>query len=1042
MKLAQFSVNRPVTTVMIFIAGIVLGLVSMTLLGIDLMPELEIPAVSVLTSYEGAGPEEIETLITEPLEDALSTISGVDEVISISKEGVSSITLKFKWGQNIDETINELRDKIDQAAIWMPEEADKPSIVKFDIAMQPILIISITAEESYPNLQTIVKDNIVDPLKRVKGVAAAFERGGMTRQIRVDIDRSKLSALNLSVSQINEMLAAANMSIPGGDIRSGYKDFLVRTPEEFSDAEEVKELVIARRNGIAIKLKDVADVRDFFEERTYEVRINGKQGMAVFVQKQSGGNTVEVARAVRAELENIKKNLPADVNARVVMDNSDFILASVYNLRSNVFWAVIFVVFVILFFLRDIRASVIVAISIPTSLIITFLLMWLADYTINTTTLAALAVAVGEVVDNAIVIVDNVHRHRQKGQRLIESAILGTNEVGVAVMASTLTTIAIFVPIVFIGGITQIVFGQFAVIIVMALVASLLTAIMLVPMLCSKFLTMDDEKPKKSAMGFFYNWGEKTLTWVEDAYVRFLKWSLANRRTVLVWCAIIFVFSLAMVKFVGTEFFPEEDQDRLMATFELPVGTRYERTGVVANQLEKIAEKNVPEKQHCFVRWGVYGSAGGEHFATYEETYNGIMFISLVPKIERQSSPRDVINRLRKITDKIPDTAVRYSAEDPLQAMMFGGGTKLSVELYGHSMTDATAYAEAIKAAITDIEGVSDIDISRKEEKPELKVVVDREKASNLGLDIRTIGKTIETFFAGTTATRYREKGEEYDVEVRLRPDDRTRPEDLRDVFVTTPSGERISLASIARIEEGVGPTKIERKDQARYITVSADVSGRDLGSVVADAKKAIDKIPAPPSFSYKFAGAEKERKEAFSMLIVAVLLGMVLVYMVMASQFESYRDPFIIFLSVPFGIVGVIVALVMTGIAMSIVTFIAMVLLVGLVVNNGIVLISFIGILRRRGYDTYTAIIDGGRSRLRPILSTTLTTLLGLSPLMFTRGAGSEIWVPFAVTSIGGLTLSTLITLVLMPTLYSIFEGVKVSPMVRQAHHIKGKQL
>jgi len=1028
MKLAEFSVNRPVTTVMIFIAGIVLGFMSLSLLGIDLMPEFEVPAVSVMTAYQGAGPEEIETLITEPLEDALSTVSGVDEVISLSKEGLSAITLRFKWGQKIDETINDVRDKIDQAKAIIPEEAEEPAIIKFDIAMMPIMIIAITAEDSFPNLQTIVKDNIVDPLKRVKGVASAFERGGLVRQIRIDVDHDKLMALNLSVSQINSALAAANMSIPGGNIKSGYKDYLLRTPEEFSNAEEVAEVVIAQRNGIAIKLKDVANVRDFFQERTYDVRINGKRGMAVFVQKQSGENTVAVTRAVRVELEQIKKNLPPDVKPRIVMDNSEFILASVYNLRDNVFWAIIFVGFVILFFLRSLRASLIVAFSIPTSLVITFLLMYLAGYTINTTTLAALAVAVGEVVDNAIVVVDNIHRHRQKGQRLRESSILGTNEVGIAVMASTLTTIAIFVPIMFVGGITKIFFGQFAMIMVMALGASLFTAIMLVPMLCSKFLKMEEQSSQRFALRLFYNAGENVLTRIENIYVRFLNWSLVNRKTVFATCVVIFAGCLGLAGFVGKEFFPEEDQDRVMAYFELPVGTRYERTGAVAQQFEKIVENNVPEKKVNFVRWGVYGTAGGGQFATEEETYKGIMFAGLVPKIERQTSPRDVINRLRNITDKIPDATVRYSAEDPLAGMLFSSGAKLSVELYGHNMTDAKAYAEAVKTALSHIPGVTDIDISRKEEKPELKVIVDREKASKLGLDIRTIGKTIETFFAGTTATRYREMGDEYDVEVRLRPDDRTKPEDLRDVFVGSPGGEQINLANIATINEGVGPTKIERKDQARYITVSADISGRDLGSVVADAKKAIDKIAAPSGFSYKFAGAEKERKEAFQMLIIATALGMLLVYMVMASQFESYRDPFIIFLSVPFGIVGVIMALAITGFAMNIVTFIALILLVGLVVNNGIVLISYIGILRHRGYGTYEAIVEGGRSRLRPILSTTLTTLLGLSPLLFTRGAGSEVWVPFALTSISGLSISTLITLIMMPTLYSVFEGVKTS--------------
>ena len=797
--------------------------------------------------------------------------------------------------------------------------------------------------------------------------------------------------------------------------------------EAFEKGDEVADLVIARRNGIAIKLEDVADVRDFFEERTYDVRINGNRGMAVFIQKQSGENTVRVAKAVVAAMDDINRNLPPDVKARVVMDNSEFIMSSIYSLRDNVFWAIVFVGFVILFFLRDLRASIIVAASIPTSLVITFLLMYLAGYTINTTTLASLAIAVGEVVDTAIVIVDNIHRHRQKGQRIKESAILGADEVGVAVMASTLTTIAIFLPIVFVGGITQIVFGQFAMILVMALVASLFTAIMLVPMLCSKFLKMEDQKSRGFLLRLFYNAGEKVLTQVENAYVRFLHWSLLNRKTVLVSCAVIFAGSLGMVRLVGKEFFPEEDQNRVMANFELPVGMRYERTGDVALQFEKIFEQNVPERRDSFIRWGVYASAGGGAFATTEETYNGIAFLSLVPKLERHASPREIIDRLRKITDQMPGAEIRYSAEDPLQSLVFGGGAKLTIELYGHDMAKAMEYAEAVKTAVVRIEGVSDVEISREEEKPELKVIVDREKASRLGLDVRTIGRTVETFFAGTIATRYREAGDEYDIKVRLKPDDRTRPEDLRDVFVTGPMGEKISLANVATIQQGVGPTKIERKDQARYVTVSADVSGRDLGSVVEEAKRVIDKIPAPPGFSYKFAGAEKERREAYQTLIIATALGMILVYMVMASQFESYRDPFIIFLSVPFGIVGVIVVLALTGIAMSIITFIALILLVGLVVNNGIVLISFIGILRQRGYDTYRAIIEGGRSRLRPILSTTLTTLLGVTPLMFSRGPGSEIWVPFAVTSIGGMTLSTLITLVLMPTLYSVFEGVNV---------------
>jgi len=685
---------------------------------------------------------------------------------------------------------------------------------------------------------------------------------------------------------------------------------------------------------------------------------------------------------------------------------------------------VFFVFIVLLFFLRDLRASIIVAVAIPTSLIITFLLMYLAGYTINDTSLASLAIAVGLVVDNAIVVVDNINRHRSRGQKAKEGAIFGANEVGVAVVASTLTTISIFLPIVFVGGIAKVIFGQFAAIVVMALLVSLLTALMLVPMLSSKLLIIRNPSSSKSVLDFFYNWGGTVLDKMEQVYVRFLNWALNNRKTVFISCVVLFAWSIGLAGLVGTEFFPEQDQNQVSAEYELPIGTRYERTGLVAQQLQKIVENNVSERRDSFIRWGVYGGAGGGHFATEEESYKGILFISLKSKRQREVSPSDLIKRLRKITDDMPGVTIRYSAEDPLEAMVFGAGGKLAVELYGHDMDKAREYAEAVSEAMASIEGVEDVQISRKQEKPELKVIIDREKASKLGLDVRTIGRTIETYFAGSTATRYREGGNEYDVEVRLQPKDRERIEDLRDVFISLPSGGQVSLANIATIEYGIGPTKIERKDQARYITVSGEVSGRDLGSVVKDVRKTLDKIPVPLGFSYKFAGAEKERAEAFQLLMIAVGLGMVLVYMVMASQFESLRDPFIIFLSIPFGIVGVIISLALTGQTLSIVNFIGLIMLVGIVVNDGIVLISYIGILRRRGHDVYSAIVEGGRSRLRPVICTTVTTMLAMVPLAMSRGEGSEIWLPFAVTIIGGLLVGTIITLVLMPTLYSVFEG------------------
>jgi multidrug efflux pump subunit AcrB len=549
---------------------------------------------------------------------------------------------------------------------------------------------------------------------------------------------------------------------------------------------------------------------------------------------------------------------------------------------------------------------------------------------------------------------------------------------------------------------------------------------MLVPMVCSKILVVRDVNSTKSLLGAFYRLGERVLNKTEDSYVRFLDWSLSNRKTVFVSCVALFILSISLVGSIGTEFFPEQDQGRITANYELPIGTRYERTGAVAQQLQTIVENRVPERRDSFIRWGVYGGAGGGYYATEEESYKGFLFISLKPKSQRDVSPADIIKRIRKITKDIPGVVIRYSTEDPIESLVFGSGGNLAVELYGHDMALARQYAESVKAAIEAVDGVQDVEISRKEEKPEIKVVVDREKASMLGLNVTEIGKTIETFFAGTTATKYREGGDEYDIEVRLQEQDRDRLEDLRDVFISLPTGAQVSLANIATIEQGVGPTKIERKDQARYITVSGEISGRDLGSVVKDVKNVLASIPVPPGFSYKFAGAEKERTEAFRLLIIAVGLGMGLVYMVMASQFESLRDPFIIFLSIPFGIVGVIIALALTGQSMSVISFLALIMMIGIVVNDGIVLISFIGILRQRGLSVRSAVMEGGRSRMRPVICTTATTILAMIPLALSRGEGAEIWVPFAITVIGGLSVGTIITLVLMPVLYSVFEGMK----------------
>jgi len=1028
-KLPEIAVRRPVATAMFFIALVVLGLVALTRLGLDYMPEMEIPAISVITSYRGAGPEEVESRITEVLEEQLSTVPKVDNVSSVSSEGLSMVVLQFDWGVNLDEAASDIRDKVGLAKGFLPEEADEPVIFKFDLAMMPVLVMGVTAEESWEKLDKIVDDKIADPLKRVPGVATATRRGGLEREIQVHLDRDRLRAFSLSPNEIIQRLAAENLSSPGGHLKMGDMDYLVRTPEEYSSPEEIKDLVITYRNGTPVYLKDVAQVADSFKEADFEARIDGKRGMAVLVQKQSGENTVEVAKRVTAELEKIASDLPPDVQLKIVYDASEFIRETVRNLRDTLFWAGLFVFLVVLFFLRNPRASLIIITAIPTSLIVTFLLMHLAGYTLNIVSLSSLVIVVGMVVDNAIVVLDNIHRHREQGERPAQGAIFGTSEVGVAVMASTLTTVSIFLPIIFVGGITSIMFGEMAAVITMALLVSLLTALTLTPMLSSKWLkikklTTNPAQQSQSRKGFF-TLSERLFTSLESHYSRLLHFSITHPKSVIAGAALLLAFSVGSIRFVGTEFFTEVDQNYFTLEVELPIGTRYEKTGEVVQKIRGIIEDEVPELEADFFRWGSAVLGGGpQTFGREEATYTGMGMVKLVTKTERKAAPKEIIERIRPLVEKIPGAKMWFSTEDPMAGIIFGGGGLLSIELYGYDLDQATDYAQRVAAVLSEISGVRDVDISRKEEKPELQVRIDRQKAANLGLNVSDIGKTIETYFSGTTATKYREAGEEYDILVRLRKEDREKIEDLSDVFITAPDRRQIKLSQLANVTLGLGPTKIERKNQGRFITVSADIYGRDLGSVVAEAEEKIAALPRPPGFSYEFTGATEEMNEAFSLLGLAALLGMGLVYMVMASQFESFRNPFIIFLSIPFGFVGVVWALAITGKALGVVAFIGIIFLIGIVVNNGIVLISFIGILRNRGLSVAEAVVEGGRARLRPVLMTTTTTILGLMPLALSRGVGSEEWTVLAIPVIGGLAVSTLVTLVLMPTLYSVFEG------------------
>ncbi len=1021
MKLPEFGVKRVVTTVMIFAAMIILGLVSLPNLGLDLMPKMEYPAIAIITQYKGAGPQEVESRITKMLETQLATIPNLDKINSTSQDSMSMITLQFNWGTNLDEASNDIRDKIGLVKPILPDEAQDPYIFKFDIAMMPVLYLTFTAEESFSQLHYIVEKQVGDVLKTIPGVAAAQVQGGLERQISVNLDRARLEARNLSILEVVNAIHAANLSLPGGHLKTGQMDFLVRTPMELT-VEEVKQVLVGADRGSPIYLKDVATIQDDFKELTQDVRVDRRRGLLVLVQKQSEANTVSVTDKVLAAMKNIMKTLPPDVKMSVVQDSGQYIKDSLAQVTETAIIAVFLVFFVVLIFLRHLISSFIVAISLPTSLIITFALMYFGGYTLNILTLCGLTIAIGLVVDDAIVVLENIYRHQNAGESPRTAAIFAPSEVGNAVISATLTMIAVFLPIVFVQGIAGILFRQMALVIILALIASLASALILIPLLASKFLNLKNQGQKRFIR--LRALGEKVFTGLDDQYHQALGWALNHRRMVIGGGVTFFVLSLLLIRFVGTEFMPEADQGQVAITVELPVGTRYEETEKVMRRVEAIMTKNVPEVETYVSRWG-YGGEGGISFGGKEGSHLGSISAKLVSINKRQRSNQDIVNDLRPLIRNIPGVNILFSAADPMAAMVFGGGGALQVEVLGWDLEEARRVAYEVSQILKTIPGLTDVQISREEGKPELQVIIDREKASLLGLSVANIANTVNIAMQGEGggATKLRVGGEEFDIYPRLREEDRQRIEDLGYLFIKSPQGTPVRLSNVARIVETTGPVSIDRTGQQRIVRINANLYHRDLGSAVRDATEKLSRLSLPPGFTLKFGGAQEEQAKAFQWLFLALILGMVLVYMVMAAQFESLRNPLIMYFAIPFALVGVVWTLFLSGHRLSVPSYIGLIMIVGIVAKNGIILIDYINILRARGMSVRDAVMNGGRARLRPVLMTACATFFGLLPLAIRGGEGSEFWRPLATPVAGGLVVSTLITLLFVPTLYSIFE-------------------
>ncbi|KPK86563.1 MAG: hypothetical protein AMJ81_00920 [Phycisphaerae bacterium SM23_33] len=1002
MMLPRFSVSRPVTVMMLFFAVVLIGGVCLTQLPVDLLPEMDIPTISIITTYEGAASEDVESKVTEPLEQALSTVPELKHVTSKSKEGLSVITLSFEWGTDLDTRANEVRDAAGMAKIRLPDEVDEPRVFKFDVSRFPIMVYGVTAGESYRDLQKILEDQVAKPLTRLPGVGSAMAMVPLLRAIRDE-----------------------NEDTPAGNIKMGLTDYLVRVPGEFRRVQPMSQIVLAVRNGSVIRLGDVASVEDGFEEISRHISINGRPGGIVMVQKQSQANTVRVAAAVRKRMAELASRLPPDVKILNVMDSSEDIQQVIHDLSTTLLYGGLLAMAVVLLFLRRWRASLVIGLTIPFSLIAAIVAIYFLDYTINMMSLFAMIIAVGMIVDNAIVVLENITRHRELGQRPNEGAVFGASEVAMAITASTLTTICIFFPILFVKGITKIIFAEFAVVICVVLFASLGSAILLTPMLSARLLGAGEPAARQ---GRLFRASERAFDALADAYARLLGWALAHRKTVLATAVAVFLASLALLPRLGSEFMPEEDQARISGTLHLPVGTRVEETARVMAAVDRIIAEEIPQAE----RIATFTSCGTSHAGIRstmgeEGSHIGSFGVKLVRRVKRPQNVQQIAaalrRRLQEARGLLRIEKFYLDTGDPMAAMMLGGERPLTVNIIGDDLDVTDRLAEQIKDLAERTPGTVDLAISRVKGKPELWVNVDRAKASGLGLNASTIGQVVRANFQGKQASKYRVHGDEYDIVVRLAQADRADTSDVGATAVRTAAGGLIRVDNVANTSLEYGPLEIERKDQGRIVNVGGNVLGRSLGEVAGDIEAQIAKLDIPPDVEIKTGGQTVEMRESFFWLTLALGVGVVLVYMVMASQFESLLHPFVVMFSVPFAFTGVFVTLFLTGHHLSIVVFLGLLMLIGVVVNNAIVLVDYINILRARGLPMLQAVQQAGRTRLRPVLMTALTTIAALTPMAFGRGQGAEVWNPLGLTVLGGLAVSTLVTLVLVPTMYGILE-------------------
>ena len=1033
MSIYKTAIEKPVTTALIFVAVIVIGLFSLSRLPIDQFPEMDPPYITVMTTYPGASASEIETNVTKLIENSLTSVDGLKELTSSSRDNMSVVSLELEWGTDRDEASNDVRSFIDMVKSNLPEGCASPVMFKLNSSLMPIIQYSVMAKESYPGLEKILNDEVVPQLNRINGIGSVSVSGAPDRYVYIDIDQAKLDAYNLTLEQVANAVSVNNLNLSSGTVKMDRQQYQMQVRGEYQQSADIADIVVSTTlQGQKVFIRDLAAVRDTIKDLSLDEKVDSKEAVRLMVAKKSGSNTVQVCKDVRKELARIEKTLPSDVQIKMIYDSSEEIENAIGSLEESILYALLFVVLVVFFFLGKWRATLIIGLTIPIALIVAFVYLLLTDSSLNIISLSALTVAIGMVVDDAIVVLENITKHIDRGSSPHEAAIYATNEVWTSVIATTLVIAAVFIPLTMLTGLAGILFKELGWIVTIVVSTSTIAAISLIPMLCSKMLKAREVRIDENGQLIE---GREKRTWydrivvafldkVDKAYANLLRWCLSHKLITILIAITFFVVSMLPMFSgkIGTEFMPSSDNGRLSASIELQRGTRIEETVKTARVLEERIRELVPEVQRISTSAGSNDESSVGALFSSTTNYKIQMTVVCNKKYERTRTIEQIGEVIRAELARYPEI-IEYQV-NASGGMGGGGRSTVDVEIYGYDFDETNLYAEEVRQAIVgNVPGARNVRVSRDKDRPELKITVDKEKAAIHGLNTATVSQYVRNRVAGFTAGFLKEDGDEYNIVVRLKEEDRNSITDIQDLTIPTATGARIKLSEIATIEEYWAPQTIDRKSRQRYVRVISMPYETSLGELATAIQAQVDQIPHPSGISVVLAGDFEDQQKTFKDIFSLLLLIILLVYIVMASQFESLGKPAVILLSIPFGLSGVVLALWITGTSLDMIGALGVVMLVGIVVKNGIVLVDYINLMRDRGHALNEAIALSGASRLRPVLMTAFTTLLGMLPMALSQGEGSEMWHPLGIVVIGGLLVSTFVTLIIVPVVYGLIS-------------------